>query len=44
MRRFERPDGLCLWCRQPADRHHPIGPIRVMISVPDSDDPPHGIL
>jgi hypothetical protein len=35
MRRFENPDGRCLRCQQPADQHHPVGPIVVTISAPD---------
>ena len=40
MERFHRPDGKCLYCRQPADRFHPIGPIVIQISEPDTRDEP----
>ena len=35
MERFQKPDGKCLYCRQPADRFHPIGPIVITVSEPD---------
>jgi hypothetical protein len=38
MRRFHKPDGLCLHCRRPANQHHSVGPIIVAISEPDSGD------
>jgi len=33
-RRICPPDGNCRLCRQPADRYHPVGPLRVTISEP----------
>jgi hypothetical protein len=30
-----RPDGYCFHCREPADQHHPVGPLMVTISGPD---------
>jgi hypothetical protein len=41
MRRFHKPDGFCLYCGQPANQHHPVGPIMVTISTPDDDDRTH---
>ena len=41
MQRFCKPDGYCLHCGRPANQRHPVGPITVTISAPDSDDPPH---
>jgi hypothetical protein len=41
MRRFQKPDGNCLWCQQPANRHHPLSPIAVSVCTPDEDEPPH---
>src|SRR5262245_47594660 len=38
MRRFRKPDGHCLHCRQPANRTHPVGPLIVKIAEPDSGD------
>jgi hypothetical protein len=38
MRRFHKPDGYCLHCRRPANQYHPVGPITITISDPDSDD------
>jgi hypothetical protein len=40
MQRFQKPDGKCLYCRQPAGRFHPIGPIVIQISEPDTRDEP----
>jgi hypothetical protein len=37
MERFNKPDGKCLYCRQPVDRFHPIGPIVITVSDPDID-------
>jgi hypothetical protein len=36
LERFRKPDGRCLYCRQPADRFHPIGPIVITVSDPDT--------
>jgi hypothetical protein len=41
MRRYLEPDGRCLHCGQPANQHHPVGPITVMIATPDEEDPVH---
>ena len=41
LQRFQQPDGHCLQCGRPANQHHPVGPIRVTISAPDGDNPPH---
>jgi hypothetical protein len=41
MQRFCEPDGYCLHCRRPANQHHPVGPITITISAPDSDDLAH---
>lgn len=41
MQRFCKPDGYCLHCGQPANQHHPVGPITITISAPDSDDLSH---
>jgi len=38
MRRYCKPDGMCLHCGQPANQHHPVGPITV--TTPDEDDAP----
>jgi hypothetical protein len=35
MRRFYKPDGYCLWCQEPVDQHHPVGPITITKSEPD---------
>jgi hypothetical protein len=37
MRRFLKPDGFCFHCGQPADQHHPVGPIVVAISTPEDE-------
>jgi hypothetical protein len=34
MHRFHKPDGYCLYCRRPANQHHPVGPI----TVPDGEE------
>lgn len=36
--RLRKPDGYCLCCRHPANRHHPVGPITVTVSEPDDGD------
>jgi hypothetical protein len=41
MRRYCKLDGMCLHCGQPANQHHPVGPITVTISTPDEDEAPH---
>ena len=41
LRRFHNPDGNCLNCRRPANRHHPVGPITITISDPDGDEFTH---
>jgi hypothetical protein len=41
LQRHVKPDGYCYHCGQPADQHHPVGPIVIRISTPDEDDPPH---
>ena len=41
MQRYCKPDGMCLHCGQPANQHHPVGPITATISTPDEDDAPH---
>jgi hypothetical protein len=41
MRRHDKPDGHCWWCEQPANQHHPEGPIVNMVDTPDEDDPPY---
>jgi hypothetical protein len=38
MQRFQTPDGRCLLCRQPANQHHPVGPITVTISDPSGEN------
>jgi hypothetical protein len=38
MQRFHRPDGLCLHCCQPANQHHPVGPITITVTAPDAAD------
>jgi hypothetical protein len=38
MQRFHKPDGHCLHCRCPANQHHPVGPITITVSAPDSDE------
>jgi hypothetical protein len=38
LRRFHEPDGCCIHCGQPADRHRPVGPIRIVISTPGDDE------
>jgi len=38
LQRLRRPDGYCLHCQQPANRHHPVGPITITISEPDDQD------
>ena len=38
MQRFHQPDGNCLWCRRPANQHHPVGPITITKSEPDDGD------
>jgi len=38
MQRFHKPDGYCLHCQRPANQHHPVGPITITISAPDSDE------
>ena len=40
MERLHRPDGRCCYCGAPADRFHPIGPIVIQISEPDTRDEP----
>jgi hypothetical protein len=37
VRRIREPDGDCLHCRRPADRHHPVGPLWVTIREPDGE-------
>ena len=37
-RRAEKPDGYCFYCGQPANQHHPVGPIVVKIFAPDDDE------
>jgi len=32
------PDGYCFHCREPADKHHPVGPLMVTISGPDEKE------
>jgi hypothetical protein len=34
---MEEPDGKCFYCRQPADRFHPLGPITITVSNHDID-------
>jgi hypothetical protein len=29
------PDGNCVYCGRPADQHHPVGPLKVLIGEPD---------
>jgi len=41
MQRFEQPDGYCFHCGQPANQHHPVGPITITISDPNCDDRTH---
>ena len=38
MQRFHKPDGYCLHCQRPANQHHPVGPITITVSAPDSDE------
>jgi hypothetical protein len=40
MRRYLKPDGRCLQCGQPANQYHPVGPIVITISDPDSAEDP----
>jgi len=37
MRRFHKPDGICIECGQPADQHHPVGPITIKIKDGDGN-------
>jgi hypothetical protein len=37
LQRFHEPDGCCIHCGRPADRHRPVGPIRIVISTPDDE-------
>jgi hypothetical protein len=39
--RFYNPDGYCFHCHRPVNQHHPVGPITVTVSAPDSDDLTH---
>jgi|SRR5215831_5263734 len=41
MRRFEKPDGYCLYCRRPANQHHPVGPLLVTIRDGDGNVEKH---
>ena len=36
-RRLRKPDGNCAHCERSADRLHPVGPIIVKVSSPDTD-------
>jgi hypothetical protein len=37
LRGFHEAD-LCLHCREHADRHHPVGPITITITISEPDD------
>jgi len=41
MRRFCKPDGICLHCGQPADQHSPVGPITVTVMDGDRNVEAH---
>jgi hypothetical protein len=38
LQRYLEPDGCCLYCGNPADQCHPVGPISVKIKAPDADE------
>jgi hypothetical protein len=38
MQRLQKPDGYCWWCEQPANRHHPLSPITVTITLCGVDE------
>jgi hypothetical protein len=38
LRRVHQPDGKCFHCRRPANRYHPIGPLKISINEPDDGD------
>ena len=38
LQRFRKPDGNCLQCQCPANRHHPVGPVIVTVSAFDDGD------
>jgi hypothetical protein len=38
LQRYLDPDGRCLYCGNPADQCHPVGPIRVKITAPRADE------
>jgi hypothetical protein len=38
LQRYLKPDGRCLYCGNPADQCHPVGPISVKITAPDADE------
>jgi len=31
MERYHKPDGVCFHCGQPANQHHPVGPITITV-------------
>jgi hypothetical protein len=41
MQRYHKPDGVCFHCGQPANQHHPVGPITITVSDPDGDESTH---
>jgi len=41
MQRYHEPDGVCFHCGQPANQHHPVGPITITVSDPDGDESTH---
>src|SRR5215475_15535300 len=41
MQRYHKPDAVCFHCGQPANQHHPVGPITITVSDPDGDESTH---
>ena len=38
LQRYDEPDGYCFYCGEPADQHHPVGPLVVTIVTPDEKE------
>lgn len=37
LRRLNKPDGNCSHCKRAADRHAPVGPIRISVTTPEDE-------